>query len=92
MLTSQSLLDPDKEQYNKRYVCFVSYSRTLIRSYCIGLSNFSAHDLDSIVIKMIEAAGQQNPIKLVVFNAVLPLNVITNKDNQQSLLIWNEIY
>ncbi|KAA6375149.1 MAG: hypothetical protein EZS28_029324 [Streblomastix strix] len=51
MLTSQSLLDPDKEQYNKRQACFVSYSRTPIEGYCIELSSFSANDLDSIVIK-----------------------------------------
>ncbi|KAA6385662.1 MAG: hypothetical protein EZS28_018811 [Streblomastix strix] len=51
MLTSQSFLDPDKDQNNKRQACIVSYSRTPIESYCIGLSNFSALDLNQIIIK-----------------------------------------
>ncbi|KAA6375315.1 MAG: Acetyl-CoA acetyltransferase [Streblomastix strix] len=82
MLTSQSLLDLDKDKNNKRYACIVSYSRTPIGSYYGGLSNFSAHDLDQIVIKTIEAAGQQNPVKLVLLNARLPLSVIITTINK----------
>ncbi|KAA6386084.1 MAG: hypothetical protein EZS28_018388 [Streblomastix strix] len=46
MLTLQSLLDPDKERNNKRLACIISYSRTPIGGYCIGLSNFSVHKFD----------------------------------------------